>query len=201
MSKTPFILGIGGTLRDASSSERLLAISLAAAERAGARVEQISGQSLVMPMFDPASRERSAEARALVQKVAAADGLIFASPGYHGSISGLIKNALDYIEDLRETDPVYLDGRAVGCIACGAGWQAASATLTTLRSIVHSLRGWPTPLGAVVNTAQIKFGPDGELSDPGTKAQLEMIGRQVVEFSAMRDAYAAVPEARQRLAG
>ena len=198
--KTPFILGIGGTLRDASSSERLLGVALAAAERAGARIEQISGQQLVMPMYDPAVGQRSAEAEALVRKVAEADGLILASPGYHGSISGLIKNALDYIEDLRETAPAYLDGRAVGCIACGAGWQAGAATLTTLRSIVHSLRGWPTPLGAVVNTAVTKFGPDGELGDAGIKLQLEMIGRQVVEFAAMRESYGATAPL-QRLAG
>jgi FMN reductase len=182
----PYILGIGGTLRPFSTSERLLAVALSAIEAEGAVVERISGPQLVMPMFDPSVHERTELAAELVRKVARADGLIFSSPGYHGAISGLIKNALDYVEDLRDSDPVYLDGRAVGCIACGSGYQAAAATLISLRSIVHALRGWPTPLGVVVHSGTIKFDANGRLSDAALQRQLETVGRQVVEFSRMR---------------
>ncbi len=87
------------------------------------------------------------------------------SPGYHGTVSGLVKNALDYIEDLRDDPRPYLDGRAVGCVATASGWQAAVTTLTSLRSIVHALRGWPTPLGAAVNSAQVEFTADGGCTD------------------------------------
>ena len=52
------------------------------------------------------------------------------SPGYHGAVSGLVKNALDYVEDLRDEPRPYLDGRAVGCVAIALGWQAAVTTLT-----------------------------------------------------------------------
>ena len=87
---------------------------------------------------------------ALVDAVRAADGVIIASPGYHGSISGLVKNGLDGLEDLRDDVRPYLDGRAVGLIVAADGAQAAGATLSTLRNIVHALRGWPTPLGVVL---------------------------------------------------
>ena len=63
-----------------------------------------------------------------------------------------IKNALDYAEDTAKDARPYLDGRAVGCIACAYGWQATDSTLIAMRSIVHALRGWPTPLGVAANT-------------------------------------------------
>ena len=110
-------------------------------------------------------------------------GVVIASPGYHGSISGLIKNALDYIEDLRTEPAPYLDGRAVGCIACAAGWQATGPTLAALRSVVHALRGWPTPMGVVVNTAEPVFEESGRCLDPIMDAQLALVGRQVIEFA------------------
>jgi FMN reductase len=96
----------------------------------------------------------------------------------------MVKNALDYLEDRREDERPYLSGRGVGCVATGAGWQATVATLATLRSIVHALRGWPTPLGATVNTAP------GRPEDEAERArfQLQTIGAEVVEFAAMRRA-------------
>src|SRR5262249_56688723 len=112
-----------------------------------------------------------------------ADGVVLVSPGYHGTVSGLVKNALDYVEALRADSRPYLDGRAVGCVAMALGWQATVTTLTALRSIVHALRGWPTPLGAAINSAQVTFAEDGTCSDPDTASRLHVIGHQVVEFA------------------
>jgi hypothetical protein len=47
-----------------------------------------------------------------------------------GGISGLVKNALDYVEDLRDHELPYLDGRAVGCIGCAYRRQATTTTLS-----------------------------------------------------------------------
>ncbi|WP_163579655.1 NADPH-dependent FMN reductase, partial [Klebsiella pneumoniae] len=80
------------------------------------------------PMFAPERPDRSDEARALIAALRRADGIVISSPGYHGSMSGLIKNALDYTEDMRDDAQPYFDGRAVGCIACAAGWQATGST-------------------------------------------------------------------------
>jgi FMN reductase len=90
---------------------------LAVAQRAGARTKLISGSSLQLPLYQPDNPERSDAARDLVAELALADGIILGSPGYHGSISGLVKNALDYAEDLRTDVRPYFSGRAVGCIA------------------------------------------------------------------------------------
>jgi FMN reductase len=126
--------------------------------------------------------ERVPRAVRLVDELRAADGIIISSPGYHGGVSGLLKNALDYAEDLREDERPYLDGRAVGCLACASGWQAAVGTLAALRSIVHALRGWPTPLGVAINSIDPVFDQEGMVRDPSAATQLEIVAAQVIEF-------------------
>lgn len=184
MSERPLIVGIGGTLRAGSASEQALRASLRAAEAAGAETALLSGTQLELPHYAPQTSMRHAMAGRLVDLVRRCDGLIVATPSYHGGISGLVKNAIDYIEDLREDERPYLDGRAVGCIVCAAGWQAVGATLSSLRSTVHALRGWPTPLGVGINTGE---GGAGMQTSP-VQSQLDLLGRQVMEFARMRSA-------------
>jgi FMN reductase len=179
----PLIIGIGGTMRPNSSSEIAMQISIAAAKRAGADVVVLSGVDCQMPMYGSEDASRTPAAKALVELVAKCDGLILASPSYHGGVSGLLKNALDYVEDLRGDVRPYFDGRAVGCIVSAAGWQGVGTTLIALRSIVHALRGWPTPLGVGINSRTNPFGPRGECLDEGLRVQLEMLGEQVVQFA------------------
>jgi FMN reductase len=180
----PLIVGIGGTVRTPSSSERVLGLALAAAEAAGARTLLIGGEMLArLPIYNPADPGEPPERLALVEAVREADGIIVATPGYHGSLSGLVKNALDSLEPLREDARPYLDGRAVGCVVVADGWQACGSALAHLRSIVHALRGWPTPLGATINSALKPFDDDGALKDPRDAFQVETVARQVVDFA------------------
>jgi FMN reductase len=182
----PFILGIGGTTRPGSSTERALQVSLRAAAAAGAETAMIGGAELQLPMYDPAVPGLPPAAAHLVSLTRRCHGLIIASPGYHGTMSGLIKNAIDYIEEMSKDPAPYLDGRAVGCIACAYGWQATGTTLVALRTMVHSLRGWPTPLGAAINSGQKVFDTEGNCIDDNARMQLEIVGQQVVEFAKMK---------------
>src|SRR6266478_4690363 len=156
---------------------------LAAAERAGARSKLISGSSLQLPLYQPDNPERSDGARDLVAELALADGIILGSPGYHGGISGLVKNALDYAEDLRSDARPYFSGRAVGCIATAGGWPGAVNTLGALRDIVHALRGWPTPLGAAINSAESVFDEEGICLVPRVGQILELMAKEVMSFA------------------
>ena len=183
----PLIVGIGGTPRPLSSSERALSISLAAAREQGADVIAFSGSDLILPMYPPTGTERTPQALKLVDALRRCCGVIIAAPSYHGSMSGLIKNALDYAEDLRTDERVYLDGVAVGCIVCAGGWQAAGQTLSALRAIAHALRGWPTPLGAMLNTSGKIFDEGGNCLDLTAKMQLEVVGRQVGQFAMLQN--------------
>jgi len=184
IASQPFIVGIGGTPRVGSTTDRALLIALNAAEEAGARTLFLGGAFLAkLPIYAPENYERTEEQRQLIEAVRAADGLIVASPGYHGGVSGLVKNALDLLEDLRGDKRSYLEGRAVGCIITAHGWQTTGTALTALRSIVHALRAWPTPLGAALNTAEDIFDAAGACTDQKAVMQLMMVGRQVAEFA------------------
>ncbi|WP_241255691.1 NADPH-dependent FMN reductase [Candidatus Protofrankia californiensis] len=181
--RQPRLLCIGGSTRPGSSSEQALRVSAAAARAAGASIDVIASRDLMLPIYDTETRERSPRAVRLVEAVREADAVIVASPGYHGAISGMIKNALDYIEDLRDAERPYLDGVPVGCVAVAYGWQATVSTLAGLRATVHALRGWPSPLGAAINVSNRVFDENGECVDDQTRFQLETVARQVVAFA------------------
>ena len=177
------IVALGGTYREGSSTERCLQAALKSARALGAETVLLGASALDLPLYRPDAPERSPAALALIEAVKTADGLIVATPAYHGGVSGMVKNALDYIEDLSKDARPYLHGRAVGCIATGAGWQATAGTLGSLREIVHALRGWPTPLGVAVNTSEAKFDDDYVCSMENIGVQLRVMAEQVVEFS------------------
>ncbi len=186
MSDTaPLIVGLGGTMTANSSSERVLRHVLSACEQAGAETMLFDGNALDLPMYGYGT-PRTDKATALIGALRRAQGVVIASPGYHGTVSGLIKNALDYIEDMAKDERPYFEGRAVGLISVAAGWQATGTTLATLRSIVHALRGWPTPMAVTVNSVQPVFGPDGTVSDDALKSQLGILAQQVVGFARMK---------------
>jgi FMN reductase len=183
-----FILALGATTRPNSSIEKALRVSLAAAAKEGAETRLLGAADLSLPLYAPENPERTPEAQNLVALVRRADGLIIGSPGYHGTISGFMKNALDYVEDLSKDERPYFSDRAVGCVAISYGWQAAVSTLGTLRVIVHALRGWPTPMGAAAGSPSPIFDGEGKCTDPPTAFQLETIGRQVVDFARSQQA-------------
>ncbi|HEY2049909.1 MAG TPA: NADPH-dependent FMN reductase [Caulobacteraceae bacterium] len=183
---SPYIVGLGGTVRPGSSSERALIKALAAAEAAGARTELFGGAFLArLPIYNPHAPACEGESARLVEAMRRADGVIVASPGYHGSISGLVKNALDVLEGLREDPRPYLHGRAVGCIVTATGPQACGSTLAALRAIVHALRGWPTPFGAALNGGSL-FDDEGEFNDARDAWQVETVAQQVIDFALAR---------------
>ncbi len=180
------ILAIGGSTRPGSTTEMALRCAAQAAEAEGAKVTYIVGRDLLLPIYDVQTPDREPGARNLIDAVRQADGILIASPGYHGGISGMVKNALDYVEDLANDDPPYLHGRAVGCISVAHGWQATVGTLAQIRQTVHALRGWPTPLGGTVNSQVTQFDENAVPNDPIVAEQLATIGGQVVEFARMR---------------
>ncbi|WP_375394601.1 NADPH-dependent FMN reductase [uncultured Sphingomonas sp.] len=181
----PLVVGIGGTIGGVSSTERALRIALDAACQQGFRTRMFGGADMAkLPLYDPKASSRTPKEQEFVETVRQASALIIASPGYHGSISGVVKNALDLLEETArdETRP-YLADMPVGLIATAYGWQATGSTIAALRSIVHALRGWPTPFAAAINSAITKFDDEGGASDPAVVEQLRLIGRQVARFA------------------
>ncbi|URW75567.1 NAD(P)H-dependent oxidoreductase [Sphingomonas donggukensis] len=176
----PHIVALGGTTRPQSSTGRALAAALKVAEDHGARTTLLTGDAIGFPNFEPGSTGGEPNVEAFVAALRSADGVIVGSPGYHGTFSGMVKNALDYVELMAGDERPYFHGLPVGLIATAAGWQAAVSTLIGLRSVTHALRGWPTPLGVAINTAD---GPD---AIPRAQPQIEIMVGQMFAFLAPR---------------
>lgn len=174
------IVAIGGTVSDNSGTEQALRVAAAIIREAGCEVEMFGGSYLAALPHYRSAAHKPGDGGELVEAVRRAHGLLIAAPGYHGTISGLVKNGLDYLEDLARDERAYLDGRAVGLIATAYGEQAAVSTMQTLRTIVHALRGWPTPMGAALRAHAGLFSADGECLDERAQQQLRLVAEQVV---------------------
>ena len=186
-ARRPTIVGLGGTIRAGSSTETALACCLRRAEELGAQTRLFGGDFLAkLPPFDPRPSEAIPQQLELCEAVRAADGIIIASPGYHGSISGVVKNALDTLEITAKDAQPYFDGRPVGVIVTAYGWQATGSTLMALRAIIHAMRGWPTPFGAALNSTAGLFDEAGACRDPKDAWALGTVAEQVMAFARMR---------------
>ena len=108
---TTTILGLGGSLRPGSVTTLALRIALEGAETAGASTQLLELATLPLPLFNGTYtlEEYSPEGREAIQTLLnttrKAHGFIFASPTYHNTISGALKNALDYMELLKDDYP------------------------------------------------------------------------------------------------
>jgi FMN reductase len=178
-----YVVGLGGTTRANSSTEKAIAWVLRDLERRGATTRLIKGAELDLPPYRPGMEHLPPAARDLVAELRKADGVILGTPGYHGGISGLVKNAIDYIEEMRADERPYLDGRVVGCIVTAAGDQGAVMTLSALRSVVHALRGWPTPMGVSIITTESVFDDRGECITPRVRSNLQILSQQVMRMA------------------
>jgi FMN reductase len=188
-STVPFIVGIGGTARADSTSERAVVEALRSAERLGAETRLFDGTFVSgLPLYVPDRRERTEAERDFIATIRRCQGVIVGTPGYHGSLSGPIKNVLDLLEDTARDELPYLEGRAFGCVVTAYGWQACGTTLVALRMIAHALRAWPTPFGAALNASTPLFETDGTCIDAKIAQQLAVVAGQVVEFATHRAA-------------
>lgn len=182
----PRIVLIGGTTRPGSTTEKALRHTAGIVEQMGGWAEVFAGEELDLPMFAPESPDRTPMARRIIEALRECDGIVLASAGYHGALSGMMKNVLDYTEDLAKDKSPYFHGRVVGLIGTARSWRDLGTVLLSLRSVVHALRGWPTPLGVAINTQVPAFDAEGRCVVPELAGQLRMLAEQVMEFASKR---------------
>jgi FMN reductase len=175
------VIGIGGSLSTSSNSRTALKVALEGAVERGSETELFDVRELDLPIYDPGARHVPPNVTRLVQAVAAADGLIWSSPLYHGTISGAFKNALDWLELLAENK--YLNDKVVGLVSTAAGSQGLQA-VNTMEFVVRALRGWAVPLVLPIAKAHLVFGADGTIHDLKIAEQLRALGREVARAAA-----------------
>ncbi|MFI6920678.1 NADPH-dependent FMN reductase [Nonomuraea spiralis] len=182
MSAVPDLVVLSGSLASDSKCDRVAEWCAAQCAGKGARVRVFRGVELQFPFFRSAVDVPSC-VREYLDVMERADGVVLVSPAYHGAVSGLLKNALDYVNELDDPDHPLLDGRPIGCVALAQGEQGATTTLATLRTIGHALRGWPTPLGITLSGDHALFDETGSPAREPVRARLHVMLSQVISLS------------------
>jgi FMN reductase len=182
VAATLTIVGLGGSLRRASTSRAALRTALDGAAAAGATTTFLDLRELSLPMYDADHDEPTEAAATLLEACHAAGGLIWSSPLYQGTISGALKNALDWMHLLQHRDPPYLHDKVIGLISAAGGTQGLQA-INTMEFAVRALRGWAVPYVVPVATAARVFDADGRVQDPGVELQLRTLGAEVVRVA------------------
>lgn len=177
------VVGLGGSLAKHSSSLAALKIALEGATDAGARTELLNIRELSLPMYDPGAEGTPPDSvRAMCEAIYNADGLIWSSPMYNGTISGSFKNALDWLRLLGDRNPQYLTDKVVGLISTAGGMQGLQA-VNTMEFVVRALRGWAVPLVMPIAQAWKAFDEQGVAKDTQLTEQLHALGREVARGS------------------
>ena len=165
-----------------SRSRAALAIALHGAEKAGAETELLDIRELDLPMYDPDHEDPTESASRLIESCYAADGLLWSSPMYQGTISGAFKNALDWLHPLGKRDPAFLHDKVTGLISAAGGMQGLQA-INTMEFALRALRGWAVPYVVPVAGAARVFDADGQVQDQIVELQLRTLGEEVVRVA------------------
>jgi FMN reductase len=176
------IVGLGGSLARVSKSRAALQEALEGAAAAGAQTTLLDLRELDLPLYNPDNDEPGAAATELIESCYQADGLIWSSPLYQGTISGTLKNALDWLHLLGERDPPYLHDKVIGLISAAGGTQGLQA-INTMEFAVRALRGWAVPYVVPVASAASVFDSEGRIRDQAIELQLKRLGSEVVRVA------------------
>ncbi|MEH2113500.1 NADPH-dependent FMN reductase [Nostoc sp.] len=169
------IIGIGGSLRSNSYTQLALQVAVQRVEALGAEVEILDLRQLQLP-FCMGAKEYSEypDVKRLQDTVSQADGLILATPEYHGSVSGVLKNALDLMSFEQLSDKV------TGLISV-LGGQPNSNALNDLRLIVRWVHGWVIPEQIAIGQAYGAFSPEGKLLDEKLSQRFDQFAQSLVD--------------------
>jgi FMN reductase len=181
MDTTLTVVGLGGSLARHSRSRAALQVALEGAANAGARTQILDLRELQLPMFNPKD-ERTRAVDELIETCHAADGMLWSSPLYQGTISGALKNALDWLRLLQDREPPFLHDKVVGLISAAGGTQGLQA-INTMEFATRSLRAWAVPYVVPIASAARVFDEAGEIQDQAVESQLRVLGSEVVRVA------------------
>ncbi len=173
------IVGICGSLRSGSHTRMALRIALEGAKEVGAQTKLIDLRDYGLNFCDGKEDESGYPPGVgkLREEVRAAEGVILATPEYHGGFSGVLKNALD----LMGFDE--LEGKMMGLVGVSGGRMGAVDALNTLRNIGRALHPWVVPEQAGIPEAWNVFDERGNMKNPKLAERVKDVGRQVARYA------------------
>jgi NAD(P)H-dependent FMN reductase len=164
------VLGVAGSTRQNSYSTRALKIALEHANTRGAEVRLLELNRIVLPLYNP-SAPASKEVEHAAEALAWADAFILASPDYHGSVSGALKNFLDHFYE-------EFAGKMFGYIV--ASHEKGLTVMEQMRTAVRQCYGWSMPYGVSINGPQDFTGQ--ETANARLSSRLRMMARDLVIY-------------------
>ena len=169
------VLGVGSSMREGSYGTRTLRIVLDVIKRYKAETRLLDLRETKMPIFNPSSSNGSAndtDIQKVTELVNWADAFILASPDYHGSMSGTMKNFLDhYWEEFA--------GKTFGYIC--TSHEKGLTVMDQMRTAVRQCYGWSLPYGISVN-AKEDFNETGEIINELLDKRLKILARDLVTY-------------------
>jgi len=188
MSKTsPRILAFAGSARKDSFNKKLLRVAVRAAEEAGAEVTLLDMAEYPLPLYDGDLESRDGlptNAAKLKRLFLDHDGLMIASPEYNSSISGALKNAIDWVSRPEE-GRAPLDcfaGKVAAICSAAAGGVGGMRGLVHVRAILGNIQVLVIPAQVTVPASYDAFNDDGSLKDEKKHAATEDLGRALAEM-------------------
>jgi len=181
-ARVPVVAGLGGSLRASSRSRSALAAALQGAAAAGATTHMLDPVALQLPVFHPDWEldDYPAETQTGIAELLLwsrrADVLIWASPTYHGTISGVFKNALDFLEFTAKDERPYLQGKAVGLIVV-----SDPGTFVAMAQAAHELRAWLAPTQVALSGSD--FSPERTLTNPRAERRVQRLVHELLDFA------------------
>lgn len=165
-----------------SRSRAALLNALEGAKAAGAETRLLDIHELGLRMYNPDDNEPTSSEAAMLEAVYEADGLLWSSPLYQGTISGAFKNALDWLDALGRREPPFLHDKVIGLISTAGGTQGLQA-INTMEFSVRALRGWAVPYVVPVASAGRVFDTTDRTRDAAVSKQLQTLGGEVVRVA------------------
>ncbi|MEE8110614.1 MAG: NAD(P)H-dependent oxidoreductase [bacterium] len=175
------VVGISGSLRNGSYTQMAAEIALQGAKGVGARTQLIDLRQYNLIFCDGKEDESSypEDVFRLRKEVQQAQGIILATPEYHGSFSGVLKNAMD----LMGFDE--FEGKMIGLIGVAGGRMGAFSALNSLREIGRALHAWVIPEQASIPQAWDVFNEDGSMKEKDLENRVAEVGCQVTRYASL----------------
>jgi FMN reductase len=164
------VLGVGSSLREGASSTSALSIALDFAKKQGAEIRLLDLKQTKLPLYDPTSNQSLFEINKVRDDVNWSDALILSTPDYHGSMSGAMKNFLDYFW-------AEFAGKTFGYI-CASSEKGLTA-MDQMRTAVRQCYGWSIPYG--VSVIDSEDFVNGKIN-PKLESRLDMLARDLVVY-------------------
>ncbi|MEM7561103.1 MAG: NAD(P)H-dependent oxidoreductase [Planctomycetota bacterium] len=178
--KTTKVLAIVGSTRRESYNQKLLSLAADRAQDLGVSVTTVQLRDLNIPLYDGDREEADGVpegAQQLFRLMASHEAILFASPEYNGSVSGVLKNAIDWVSRPQQGEPqlAALQGKVAGLMSASPGSLGGFHGLVHLRDILGYIGMLVLPEQVAVRNAHEAFAEDGSLRDKRTSSMLDAL--------------------------